>query len=59
MNRRREIKGLVCSQDQFELLHEQLDHTRATSETVRVDRAALAALLMDHSKLINQEELRQ
>lgn len=41
----------TCSQEQFERLHQQLDQTRRTSETVRVDRAALAALLIDHGQL--------
>jgi hypothetical protein len=40
-----------CSQDQFEKIHQQLDQTRRTSETVKVDRAALAALLIDHGQL--------
>lgn len=42
---------LKCTQDQFEKLHEQLEQTRRTSETVRVDRAAFAALLVDHGTL--------
>lgn len=40
-----------CSQDQFEKIHQQLDQTRRTSETVKVDRAALTALLIDHGQL--------
>lgn len=40
-----------CSQDQFEKIHLQLEQTRRTSETVKVDRAALAALLIDHGAL--------
>lgn len=42
---------LKCSQEQFEKLHEDLDKTRKTSETVKVSRAALAALLIDHGQL--------
>lgn len=41
----------TCSQEQFERIHQQLDQTRRTSETVRVDRAALQALLIDHGQL--------
>lgn len=40
-----------CSQEQFEKIHEDLDKTRRTSDTVRVDRAALQALLIDHGRL--------
>lgn len=42
---------LKCSQEQFEKIHEDLDKTRRTSETVRLDRAALQALLIDHGVL--------
>lgn len=42
---------LTCSQEQFEKIHEDLDKTRRTSETVKVDRAALMALLIDHGTL--------
>lgn len=52
------IPGLNCSQDQFEALHEATDKARKSSESVKVPRAALAALLMDHSKLIAHVELR-
>ena len=39
---------LDCTQDQFEALHAALD--RATkSDSVKVTKAALAALLSDHS----------
>lgn len=41
----------TCSQEQFDKIHQQLDQTRRTSETVKVDRAALSALLIDHGKL--------
>lgn len=43
---------LELTQDQFEGLHDRLDHVRSTSETVKVDRAALSALLRDHSRLL-------
>jgi hypothetical protein len=56
MNARHAVAELVCSQDQFEALHDELDKTRRTSKTVKVDRAALQALLMDHSKLVNIAE---
>lgn len=44
---------LDCTDAQFHAIHEALDKTRSTSETVKVSRAALAALLVDHSKLID------
>lgn len=47
---------LTCSQDQFESVHRALDKVRSTSTTVTVDRAALQALLIDHSKLIVMQE---
>lgn len=43
--------ALTCSQEQFEKIHEDLDKTRRTSETVKVDRAALMALMIDHGRL--------
>ena len=49
-------KDLKCSDAQFHDIHQSLDKVRATSTTVKVDRAALAALLMDHSKLITIAE---
>lgn len=43
--------ALKCSQEQFEKIHEDLDKTRRTSETVKINRAALQALLIDHGRL--------
>lgn len=40
-----------CSQEQFEELHRALDKARRGSNIVKVDRAAFAALLMDHAEL--------
>lgn len=39
------------TQEQFEQLHRDLDKTRKSSSTVKIDRAALAALLIDHGQL--------
>jgi hypothetical protein len=43
---------LECSHEQFHELHEAVDRTRDCSETVKVPKTALAALLRDHGKLI-------
>ncbi len=40
-----------CSQEQFEKIQHQVDNVRRSSETVKVDRAALTALLIDHGQL--------
>ena len=40
-----------CTTEQFETIHQQLEQTRRTSATVKVDRAALQALLIDHGQL--------
>jgi hypothetical protein len=45
-----------CSQAQFDALHEALDKVRSTSTTVKVDKAALSALLMDHANLLKGAE---
>jgi hypothetical protein len=47
---------LKCTQAAFEGIHADLDRVRSTSTTVKVDKAALAALLMDHAKLISIAE---
>ena len=44
---------LVCTQDHFESLHADLDRVRSTSATVKVSKAALTKLRLDHSRLIN------
>lgn len=44
------------AQEQFEGLHEDLDRVRGTTPTVRVDKAALATLLRDYSRLIDRLE---
>lgn len=41
----------ACSQEQFELIHAQLEKTRRSSDTVKVDRQALQNLLIDHAQL--------
>lgn len=43
---------LDCTLDQFTEIHRQVDRTRTTSTTVKVDKAALEALLRDHGKLL-------
>lgn len=43
-------KELSMTDDEFEGLHNALDHTRANSETVRVDKLALSHLLMDYGR---------
>lgn len=45
---------LSCPQEAFEGIHDALDRTKRTSSTVKVDRAALQALLIDHAKLLQQ-----
>lgn len=42
-----------CSQEEFEAIHEALAKVRSTSKTVVVPKEALAALLRDHSNLVN------
>jgi hypothetical protein len=42
---------LETTDSQFRSLHEARDYTRASSRTVTVDRAALTALLLDHSRM--------
>lgn len=37
---------------QFEALHETINAAREGSKTVKVDRAALVALLHDHGRLV-------
>lgn len=41
-----------CTQAQFEAIHAALSKLRKGSKTATVDRAALEALLRDHSRLI-------
>jgi hypothetical protein len=43
---------LACSKSQWDDLHADLDRVRSTSATVKVSKAALAALLKDHSHAI-------
>jgi len=43
---------LACTQEQFEGLHAALDHTRRSTQTIKVSREALSNLLMDHSELL-------
>lgn len=53
---RKPITCLTCSQDQFESLHEAVDKTRSTAATVKLPKAAIVALLMDHAKLVDMAE---
>lgn len=41
----------TCTQEQFEAIVSALDKTRASSDTVKVPREALAHLLRDHGDL--------
>lgn len=50
------LRGFECTQEQWELLHEQLDRTRDKSTTVKCDIEALRCLLRDHAKLIHKLE---
>ncbi len=43
---------LLCTQQQFEQLHERLAETRPSTEIVKVNREALTNLLDDHARLI-------
>ena len=43
---------LECSSADFDAVHEAVERPRQNSETVKVPKAALAALLRDHGKLI-------
>jgi hypothetical protein len=47
----REAVQLACSDDQLDSLHLAIEHSRASSETVRVNREALANLLLDHGRI--------
>lgn len=40
-----------CTQEQFEGIHQSLDQTRRKAKWVKIDREALAALLVDHGRL--------
>ena len=43
---------LVCTQQQFEGIHKDVDGTRPSTEIVKVNRQALVNLLDDHARLI-------
>jgi hypothetical protein len=45
---------LTCTQGQFDQLHEAVDTSRESSKLIKVNRLALAALLRDHSKLLQR-----
>lgn len=45
---------LECTQEQFEGIHRDLDKVRTTSKSVKVDREALQALLMDYSNCLQK-----
>jgi hypothetical protein len=51
MNRHDTLK-LDCNDDQLHGLYEALGKVRSTSTTVKVDRAAFAAMLTDYSKMV-------
>lgn len=44
-------KSPYLTQEQFELLHRQVDETRKGSKVIKVDRQALVNLLMDFGKM--------
>lgn len=44
---------LECTRDAFHSVSRSVDQTRESSHTVKVPRAALAALLRDHGKLVS------
>jgi hypothetical protein len=43
---------LECTSDQLHDIHVAADKVRKNSKTVKVDRAALTALLIDHQRLV-------
>lgn len=43
---------LRCSHDDLHALADAVDKARKGSESIRVSKAALAALLLDHGKLV-------
>lgn len=45
-------KGLTLRDDQFEGLHQRVDKTRSTSNTIVVNRQALMRLLNDYGLLL-------
>jgi hypothetical protein len=47
---------LELTDDQFDGLHQALAKVRSTSKTVTLDKAAMIALLIDYSKLIDKLE---
>lgn len=49
-------KGLELTDAEFDALHRELAGVRKSSSTVRVDKAALAHLLSDHSLLFQRFE---
>lgn len=54
--KRKPVKGMVLTLEQFDLLHEQLAKVRSTSKTVTLDKDAARALLQDYSKAIEMLE---
>lgn len=49
---KRDTLTLECTHTAFHGLHTALDKVKATSATVKVDKASLGALLRDHSRII-------
>lgn len=56
LHRRKQLDFLRCPLEDLEAIHEALDRTRRTSTTVKVSRAALTLLLIDHAKLVDRVE---
>lgn len=47
-------KDLETSINQFEGLWDRVDKTRSTSKSCNVNKAALMAILMDHSMMVDK-----
>lgn len=45
-------KGLDCTPDQHDHLHNAINESRVNAKFIKVDRTALKNLLYDHAKLI-------
>lgn len=57
MIRRRDISSsLRLTREQFDATHEALNKARSTTKVIGVDRAALTALLMDYSAMVERLE---
>jgi hypothetical protein len=56
INHRRVSVKTELTQEQFELLHEEVAYVRETTPTARVNKVALQTLLRDYSRLIDRLE---